>query len=169
LSDKEHPWLISDDNVWKWGLHQRIPRILIARLRRLLQQNIVADRHYTYQRQTIGKGFILRQRDVFMLQLAARSAALSDARVGLEPVPDGSGVEIPIRAAGETGVSHDWVAVDGDLGIGGIARLLEDEFERDVAAADVRLGSRARGRRRVAVVVELEPSTAAWSVRNEPA
>jgi len=19
LSDKEHPWLISDDNVWKWG------------------------------------------------------------------------------------------------------------------------------------------------------
>jgi hypothetical protein len=44
LSDKEHPWLISDDNVWKWGLHQRIPRGLIARLRRLLQQNIVADR-----------------------------------------------------------------------------------------------------------------------------
>ena len=55
MSDKEHPWLISDDNVRKRGLHQRIPRVLIARLHRLLQQNIVADRRYTYQRQTIGK------------------------------------------------------------------------------------------------------------------
>jgi hypothetical protein len=90
-------------------------------------------------------------------------------RVELEPFPDGGGVEIPIRAAGEAGVSHDRVAVDGDLGVDGIARLLEDEFERAVAAADVRLGGRARGRPRVAVVVELDPSTAAWSVRNEPA
>src|SRR4030095_5380284 len=76
LSDKEHPWLISDDNVCKWSFHQCIPRVLIARLRCLLQQylmsqgspprmklaelfsaeNIVADRRSTYQRQTISKG-----------------------------------------------------------------------------------------------------------------
>src|SRR5262249_20954676 len=66
-------------------------------LRRLLQQNSVAERRYTYQRQTIGKGFILRQRDVFMLQLAAGSAALSDARVELEPVPDGGGDEVFLK------------------------------------------------------------------------
>jgi hypothetical protein len=103
-------------------------------------ENIVADRRSTYQRQTISKGFILRQRDVFMPQLAARSGAPSDARVELEAVPDG-GVEILIRAAGEAGVSHDRGMVDGDLGVGGIARLLEDEFEHAIAAFCRRTGS----------------------------
>jgi hypothetical protein len=57
-------------------LHQRIPRVVIARLRRLLQQNIVAHRLYTHQRQTTGKGFILRQRDVFGWHLMSQTRTL---------------------------------------------------------------------------------------------
>jgi hypothetical protein len=72
----------------------------------------------------------------------------------LEPVPDGGGVEIPVRAVGKAGMPHDRIAIDDDFGVGGIAGLLKDDLTRRCRRCQ--LGGRTRGRRRVAVVVELE-------------
>ena len=61
----------------KGRLHAGLPGVVIPRLGRLLQHNVVAHRLDPHQTQTARKGFILRHRDLFGGISCARRALSS--------------------------------------------------------------------------------------------
>src|SRR5262252_234156 len=58
-------WHYSTVEPRKGLLHACLPGVMLARLGRLFQYNIVTHRLHTHQAQTARKGFILHKRDVF--------------------------------------------------------------------------------------------------------